>query len=60
MTALLSAPWYFLAGFAFFGLVLVAVACWAVVNWALDNWPGDVDDPSIFYADDSRDPSKEK
>ena len=42
------------------GLVLAAVAGWAVVTWTLDNWPGDVDDPSIFYADDSRDPSKEK
>ncbi len=59
MTALLSAPWYFLAAFAFFGTVLVAVAGWAAVNWALDNWPGDIDDPSIFCADDSRDPSKE-
>ena len=59
MTALLSAPWYFLAGFVFFGLVLVAVAGWAAVTWTLDNWPGDLNDPHDYCADDVRDPTKE-
>ena len=58
MTALLSAPWYFLAGFVFFGLVLVAVAGWAAVTWTLDNWPGDLNDPNDFGADETRVPKE--
>ena len=61
MTALLSAPWYFLAGFAFFGLVLVAVACWAVVNWALDYLAKHEDAPAPpehFCANETRIPKE--
>lgn len=59
MAALLSAPWYFIAAFCLFGGVLIACTFAAIVGRACDNWPGDLDDPSIFFADDSRDPSKE-
>ena len=60
MTALLSAPWYFLAGFCLFGGVLLGVALWWLLCWAASKWPDDeLNDPNYYCADDVRDPTKE-
>lgn len=59
MSALLSAPWYYLAGFCLFGGVLIGCGLWLLLCWVGDNWPGDLNDPHDFGADDVRDPTKE-
>lgn len=62
MTALLSAPWYFQAAFILFGGLLSGTALWWVLCRLTDylvSRETQLDDPSIFYADDSRDPTKE-
>ena len=58
MTALLSAPWYFLAAFAVFGGVLIACGLWWLLCWVADSWPGDLNDPNDFGADDVRIPKE--
>lgn len=35
MTALLAAPWYFIAAFVVLALI-------AVTNWSIRRWPGDL------------------
>ena len=59
MAALCAAPWYFIAGFVVFGGLLTGCALWWLLVNVADGWPVEIDDASVFCADDSRDPSKE-
>jgi hypothetical protein len=59
MTTLLAAPWYFLAAFCLFGGALIGCALWWLLVNVADGWPVEIDGPHDYFADETRDPSKE-